>query len=151
MSSTKISAMSAATSVNSTSLIPIVLSGNNFSATASQLGAICPTIINLGSPADGSTITFDGSLSSNTYIMSFTGGTGTITLAFTNLKEGQTFNLFTNYPTSPSPFGFTIVPTSQGKFGVFRVDQNIGNFSFVVIGGNVYNLYFNTNTTSMPV
>ena len=150
MSSTKISAMSAATSVNSTSLIPIVLSGNNFSATASQLGAISPNVINLGSPASGSTITFDGSLSSTTYTLNFTGGSGNITLAFTNLKEGQTFNLFANYPNGSYIVGFFIVPTSQGKFSSIFVSNQTTFYSFVVIGGNVYGV-INTTNLSMPV
>ena len=98
MASTKISAMSAATTPNYNAVIPVVQSTDNFTLTKRQVQAFQPS----GTTFSGSTsVVCDGSITDYFRIYWPANRTGN-TLGFSNLQNGKEYVILMNVPDVPS-------------------------------------------------
>ena len=136
MPSTKISAMSAATTPNYNAVIPVVQSADNFSLTKRQIQAFQPS----GTTFSGSTsVVCDGSTTDYFRIYWPANRVGN-TLGFSNLQNGKEYVVMMNVPDVPS-FGYmtftnginTAIP-GAGTDG-YWTDGTTYIWKFMSIGG----------------
>ena len=146
MASTKISAMSAATTPSYTAPIPVVQSGNNFTLTKRQVQANQPN----QTAFTGTSLTFDCDVND---VFRVTGGNSrNYFFAFSNVQNGKTYQMILSIPEITSWDGALINASTNANWATpgELTDNNSYLLTFVGIG-NVVCLQSVTRLASMPV
>jgi hypothetical protein len=147
MASTKISAMSAATTPDYNAPIPVVQSGNNFTLTKKQVQANQPN----QTAFTGSSLTFNCATND---VFRVTGQDArTYTWGFSNVQNGKTYHIIASIPNITSWSSILLSPGTNANWSATTDGQIESNssylFVFVAIG-NVVCLQSYTKLASMP-
>jgi hypothetical protein len=153
MASTKISAMSAATTPSYTAPIPVVQSGNNFTLTKRQVQANQPN----QTAFTGTSLTFDCSVND---VFRVTGqNTRTWQFGFSNVQNGKTYHMIVDVPEISSWAGAYLIPGananwySAGGGGGGSLPELTDNAQWLLVFvgvGNVACLQSYSRLASMP-
>ncbi len=152
MASTKISAMSAATTPSYTAPIPVVQSGNNFTLTKRQVQANQPNQTGL----TGGTLTFDCSVND---VFRVTGANQRqYPWSFSNVQNGKTYHVIVDVPNVTSWGGAWLTPSTNANWystggggGGSQPELLFGQWLVVFVAvGNVVCLQSYTRLASMP-
>jgi hypothetical protein len=147
MASTKISAMSAATTPSYTAPIPVVQSGNNYTLTKKQVQANQPN----QTAFTGSSLTFDCSVND---VFRVTGADArTWTWGFSNVQNGKTYHIIASIPDITSWTSILLAAGTNANWASTTDGQiaELNSYLFVFVAvGNVVCLQSYTKLASMP-
>jgi hypothetical protein len=146
MASTKISAMSAATTPSYTAPIPVVQSGNNFTLTKRQVQANQPN----QTAFTGTSLTFDCNVND---VFRVTGGDDrNYYFAFSNVQNGKTYQMIMSVPAITSWSGILLNASTNANWSTTAELPESAAYLLTFVGvGNVVCLQSYTRLASMPV
>ena len=146
MASTKISAMSAATTPSYTAPIPVVQSGNNFTLTKRQVQANQPN----QTAFTGTSLTFDCNVND---VFRVTGGDDrNYYFAFSNVQNGKTYQMIMSVPAITSWSGILLNASTNANWNTTaELPESAAYLLTFVAIGNVVCLQSYTRLASMPV
>jgi hypothetical protein len=146
MASTKISAMSAATTPSYTAPIPVVQSGNNFTLTKRQVQANQPN----QTAFTGTSLTFDCNVND---VFRVTGGDDrNYYFAFSNVQNGKTYQMIMSVPAITSWSGILLNASTNANWSTTaELPESAAYLLTFVAIGNVVCLQSYTRLASMPV